>query len=204
MASLVAAGLGACRAGDRARPDAPLPAVRVELESLDGTLLAPLDASDAGARAVVIVFVSSTCPVANASAPALAALALESEPRGVAFYEVYVDPALEPDEARLHFAAHDLPGVGLLDPHQRLASALDARATPEAFVFDATGEPLYRGRIDDLFWRPGRRRRAPTTRELGDAIEAALASHRPAVTRTEVVGCRLPIPTVPAQTSPAR
>ena len=64
-----------------------------------------------------------------------------------------------------------------------------AKATPEAAVFDTNGELVYHGRIDNLYERLGQSRRAATTHELADAIEAASKGLNPAVATTEAVGC---------------
>lgn len=51
------------------------------------------------------------------------------------------------------------------------------------------GKVLYLGRIDDWFGDLGKKRPAPTTHDLRDALHALLAGGEPAVARTVAVGC---------------
>ena len=61
-------------------------------------------------------------------------------------------------------------------------------------VLAPSGRVLYRGRIDDLYTLDGKRRDAPTTRDLEEAIKAVLAGKPPPVARTKAFGCPLPPP----------
>ena len=70
-----------------------------------------------------------------------------------------------------------------------LVKQAHAQVTPEAAVFDRKGLLLYHGRIDDLYHSFGRARPQPTTHELEDAIEAALAGRSPAKSEVPGVGC---------------
>jgi acyl-coenzyme A synthetase/AMP-(fatty) acid ligase len=69
-----------------------------------------------------------------------------------------------------------------------------AKTTPEAAVLAPDGRVAYVGRIDDLFVAYGKRRHAPTTRELRDALDAVLAGREVAVARAPGVGCEIPTP----------
>lgn len=142
---------------------------------------------------MVIVFVTVDCPIANAYAPELAALHERYADAGVAFRMVHVDPTVDASAAQEHARSFGLPGEILLDPHHELARALGAEVTPEAFVFDRGGTLVYRGRIDDSFWRPGRRRPRATTHELAEALRAVTNGDPVPVPRTQAVGCRLPL-----------
>ena len=72
----------------------------------------------------------------------------------------------------------------LHDPEQSLAHALGAERTPEVFVFDRARRLVYHGAIDD-----SRDDTAVTRHYLRDALEAALAGHRPVPEETAAQGC---------------
>ena len=144
------------------------------------------------AKAVVVLFLATDCPISNAYAPLMAKLAKEFGPRDVWFGGVYCDPDVTAATAAKHASDFGLPFPVLLDPQQVLARQTGARVTPEAVVLRADGEIVYRGRIDDLYAVIGKRRPQPTTRELADAIEAVLAGKRPATVETKANGCPLP------------
>lgn len=158
----------------------------VHVTDTDGREHAPLQV--ATARAHLILFVSTDCPIANSYAPELRALAAEYEPRGIRLYVVHADRALAPARAREHATAYELPGTILLDPDHRLVRALGARTTPEAFVVTHDGA-VYRGRIDDAWEDLGRRRRVVRTRDLRAALDELLAGRPVSVPVTEPVGC---------------
>ena len=64
--------------------------------------------------------------------------------------------------------------------------------TPEAFLIDVRGDVLYRGRINDLYADYGKRRAAPRTHDLRDAIAALLEGREVDVAKTKPVGCYIP------------
>jgi len=144
------------------------------------------------AKAVVLLFLATDCPISNGYAPLMSKLANEFGPRDVWFAGVYCDLDVTPAIAAKHAAEYRLPFTVLLDLKQVLARQTGVRVTPEAVVLLPNGEIVYRGRIDDLYATLGKRRQQPTTRELAAAIEAALEGKRPATTETKANGCPLP------------
>src|SRR5437764_628860 len=82
---------------------------------------APLDPfEDAHAKAVVLVFVRTDCPISNRYAPELQRLSREFASRGVTFWMVYPDPAETQKSAGKHAKEYGLPGSVLLDPGHAL------------------------------------------------------------------------------------
>jgi len=67
---------------------------------------------------------------------------------------------------------------------------LGATVTPTAIVWNKTrDEVLYRGRIDDSYYRIGKRRTVTTTSELKDALEALVTGEEIGVKETQAIGC---------------
>jgi len=64
-----------------------------------------------------------------------------------------------------------------------------AQITPETAVFNAKGQLVYHGRIDNLFEDFGHTRKQATTHELADAVEAATAGKSVSASATPAVGC---------------
>lgn len=148
----------------------------------------------ADAKTTVLVFFGHDCPMSNAYVPELARLHASYAPKGVAFALVYADADLAPAAAKAHAADYKLPFPAVLDPTLALARRHGATVKPEAAVLSATGELLYRGRIDDINADFGKRRAAPTRRELADALDAVLAGRPVAVARTRAIGCDIDFP----------
>lgn len=148
--------------------------------------------SNDGRKGTVLVFLMNDCPVANASAPALARLSSEFTERGIKFYGVYTTETI--DEISNHLRDYSLPFQGLSDPDLVLATKSEATRVPEAAVYSDAGELIYRGRIDDRAVSLGVVRPTPRREDLRLALEALLAGKKPEVQFTETVGCYLPFP----------
>lgn len=149
----------------------------------------PLDLSDA--RAAVIIFVGIDCPVSNSYAPTINRLCEQYQSNGVRFFLVHSDADLSVADARKHAKDFGYTCPILLDRDHHLAETLGAKITPEAAVIGARGNIVYRGRIDDWYISLGKQRQEPTTHELRDAIEAALAGKEAPVPRTQAIGCTI-------------
>jgi peroxiredoxin len=143
-----------------------------------------------GARATVVVFVATGCPVNNAYLPRLAELHRRYSAEGVVFVAVNSHPTDDPAAVARHAKEHELPFPVLKDDGMKLADRFAVERVPTAFVLDAGRQVRYKGRIDDQF-SPGLHRAKATTRELRDAIAAVLAGREVATPFAEPAGCRL-------------
>lgn len=143
-------------------------------------------------RATVFVFVATDCPNSNTYAPLLARLYREYAPRGVAFFNVYSDPAETASTVRTHDAAFSVPFPALLDSHQTLARETGARSTPEVIILGPAGQQLYRGRVDNRFVDLGKTRYQPTENDLQEALNAILDGKAVPHPVTRTIGCAIP------------
>jgi thiol-disulfide isomerase/thioredoxin len=144
-------------------------------------------------KAVVLVFVNTSCPVAERYLPTLQALEKEYRDKDVQFVAVNAaeeDTVIAMATQAVKFEV-EFPFVK--DFGGTCARALGATRTPEAVVLDAGRRIRYRGRIDDQF-RLGGVRKEPTTRDLKDALDAVLAGKKVATPETEVDGCPITFP----------
>jgi hypothetical protein len=160
---------------------------RVRVLDLADRVVDPLD--QAGARAIVVIFTRTDCPIANRYAPEIQRLHRAFGPKGVAFRLVYLD-AGEPVQAiRAHLRQYGYDIPALRDPRHVLVSLTGARATPEAAVFTAERRMVYRGRIDDWYVDLGRVRASPTRHDLREVLTALLAGTPVQPRTTDAVGC---------------
>jgi len=137
----------------------------------------------------VLIFVSTDCPVSNRYAPEIKRLYDEFTPRGIHFRLVYPNPLDEDGAIQKHIEAYALPRVVERDPQHRLVKLAGATITPEAAVFDAGNQLVYRGRIDDRFVELGRERPAASQHDLRNALTALVGGKPIAQARTQAVGC---------------
>jgi hypothetical protein len=148
-----------------------------------------------GAKATVLFFLTTDCPIANYYTSEISAIVKDHAGKGVRFYAVHVDPELKPAEARAHAKTYGLTCPVLIDAQHRLVKATGATVTPEAALLTPDGKLAYRGRIDDTYADLGKRRVAPNRRDLLEALAAVLAGRAVKPARTEALGC--PIPELP-------
>jgi hypothetical protein len=154
---------------------------------LDGTLHAPGERP--GSLGLALVVMGHECPISNQMVPELGALARRAGELGIEFFGLLSDPFLERSEALRFRAEYGIGFPLLLDADGSLAGRLEPRRTPEAFLFDARGALVYRGRVDDRAAAPGLGTNLPRRRDLLAALEALAAGRAVPEPRTEPVGC---------------
>jgi len=157
---------------------------------LQGRPVARLAAS--GAKAVVLFFIATDCPISNRYAPEIGRLEKEFAGRPVAFWLVYPN-ATETAEGVLHHqAAFSLAGATLVKPSQWFVAQTQATITPEAAVLIPEGSgwrTAYAGRIDNRYVDIGRERPQATHHDLEDAVEAVLSQRAVVAAGGPPVGC---------------
>lgn len=153
--------------------------------ALDGAPADPFQKSPG--KIVVLVFVRTDCPISNRYAPAIQDISAKHEGK-TAFWLVYPDKSESAEKIRRHEREYSYKLPALRDPQRALVKLAQVRVTPEVAVFDLSHHLTYHGRIDNLYQDFGRARRAPTTHELEDAIQAAITGHAPPAS-TPGVGC---------------
>ncbi len=155
------------------------------------------------AKATVIVFLATECPMSNGYLPALAELAKKHADKGVAVVGVYPDPETTAAQLAAHAKQYKLSFPLLRDPNHAAVAALGAKATPEAFVLDDKFAVRYRGRIDDGY--SGRLKARPIVQrqDLLMAVDELLAGKAVAVAETKAFGCPIgePAKALPATNS---
>jgi thiol-disulfide isomerase/thioredoxin len=152
---------------------------------LDGSAADPF--VEASGKLVVLVFVRIDCPLSNRYAPLIQQISSQYASKA-RFWLVYPAKSSSAEKIRQHERDYGYTLPALRDPQHALVHQAKAQVTPEVAVFDAHHLLLYHGRIDDLYQDFGHARRAATTHELDDAIQAALTGKTPPPS-TPGVGC---------------
>ncbi len=137
--------------------------------------------------ASVLIFYVQDCPISNSYAPEINRIAATFT--NFAFYIVQVDPDLQLEAAKQHARQYALRPPVLLDPRHELVRRAGATVTPQAVVIGKDGGIVYRGRIDNLYVEPGKKRSSATSHDLRDALEMIQAGHRVKHKETKAVGC---------------
>lgn len=139
-------------------------------------------------RPVVLLFVTTECPVSNRYAPEIQRLATKYSKRAD-FWLVYADPQDTPEQIATHLKEYSLRIAAVRDPGFALAHRSHARVTPEAALFDRNRNLVYHGRIDNRFIRFGTERPSATQHDLDDAVQEVLDGKPVKTAETPAVGC---------------
>jgi thiol-disulfide isomerase/thioredoxin len=142
----------------------------------------------ASGKPVVLIFVRTDCPVSNRYAPTIQRLSAQYAGKAV-FWLVYPDKSESSASIQQHLHDYGYKLPALHDPQHALVKFGQAQVTPEVAVFDATGQLVYHGRIDNWYVTFGHARPVPTTHELDDALQAVLRGSKPQVATASGVGC---------------
>lgn len=156
-------------------------------------LLAPLRL-DASPVASVDLFVATDCPIANGYAPEFERLYQVYRKNGIAFRLVFPDRDLTDEVVKQHLADYAVTIPFVVDRDRSLVKRATATTTPEVVVYDREGSIVYRGRIDNRYFDLGDRRGTVTEFYLRDALDALLAGRKPALARTDAIGCLIELP----------
>src|SRR5437660_3028160 len=139
-------------------------------------------------KAIVLVFTTTTCPLAQRYLPTLRQLDRDYRGKAVQCVAINVGAADSILAIAAHAVRHDMDFPFVKDQSGDCVRAVGVRRTPEVVVLDDQRRLCYRGRIDDQY-RLGGVRPAATSHDLKEAIDAVLAGRK--VTRPETVvdGC---------------
>jgi peroxiredoxin len=153
------------------------------------------------AKAVVIYFTTTDCPIANSYVPEMNRIHDAYVARGVAFFAVQTDLTIPEADVVKYARDFRYSYPLLLDPQQRLVRLAGATITPQVAIFAPSGTLLYLGRIDDRVADFGKQRLKPTTLDLRDSLDAVLAGKPVPRATTKSIGCAI---TLTQDSPPAR
>ncbi len=150
----------------------------------------------AQSKAIVVVFLGTACTISNCQLIELAQLHKQYSGKGVQFLGINSNQQDKIADVARHAKDNEIPFPVLKDVGAKVAEKFRAQRTPEAFVLDEKRVVRYSGRINDQFGIDYKKLR-PTTRELGDAIDAVLARKAVVVLQTAAPGCKISRPVKP-------
>jgi len=151
------------------------------------------------ARALVLVFTNTTCPIAQKYWPKLVRLNEAYREQGVLFAAINASEGDSIADVAQQAIEFRVPFPFVKDADGSCCRALGVERTPEVVVLDSDRTIRYRGRIDDQH-RIGGSRPSATSDSLVEALNAILAGQAPATPETPVDGCRITLPS-PAESA---
>jgi hypothetical protein len=155
----------------------------------DGKPQRPLQVEEA--KANVLIFISTECPIANGYLPKINALVRDFTPKSIRFYLVHANPELTAQQVKEHVQQHSITAPVLVDRQHELVRATGVKVTPEVVVVLESGRVAYRGRIDDMYANPTASGESAVKPELREALNAVVADREVEVPRTRPLGCSI-------------
>jgi peroxiredoxin len=138
-------------------------------------------------KAIVLMFISTECPVSNAYNERMAELYKDYAAKNISLVGINSNKAETPDDIKGHAEEHEFKFPILKDVNNVIADKLGANNTPEIFVVNsATFDVLYHGRIDN-----SQREAKVTTKDLRAALDEILAGKAVTVKETKAFGCTI-------------
>ena len=136
----------------------------------------------------VILFLAPLCPICQNMSHEMRLLEKEFAGEPVEFVGVFPNPSTRSDQIAEFGETYGL-NMTLMADTAGWAGRLDDRWTPEAFVLDERDSVVYRGRLNDRYFAPGKRRPRTRNRDLRQALQDVLAGHPVSTPVTDAVGC---------------
>ncbi len=185
-----------CSAGDSAATDAKSTASpAADLGEYPGETLPASDGSEVslpaarGEKATVLMCMSVECPISNEFLPAIQEVARAYRDKGVNFVGIDPNGGETLDDMAAYAKEHELSFPFLKDAGGKISRRLLFNVTPEARLFDAQGQIVYQGRIDNRYRAGGGQPGAKIKHDLADALDEVLAGKPVSQSRTRTVGC---------------
>ena len=166
--------------------DTPLPG-SLGLTDLEGNAVDPFAA--APPQGVVLIFVSTECPMSNQVLPEIMGLADAFAPHGTTFWLVHVDRSEPLDRLRRHSKEYQVRCGVLRDVNREIVRRSQVKVTPEAAVFSAKGQLIYHGRINDRFSALGKGRPEASRHDLQEVLASVVGGQSLRTNYLPAVGC---------------
>lgn len=141
------------------------------------------------AKAVVVVFISNDCPIAQSYETYLTNVSKEWAKAGVALVAINANNGKNDSlkEMKKRVKERKIGYLYLRDETQKVAKSHGAVCTPQAFVFDQKRKLAYSGLIDDDIMRRGKAGK----KFLATAVDEILAGKKVTTPTTKAMGCAI-------------
>ena len=136
-------------------------------------------------KGIVILFISTQCPVSNAYNERMAEL-FDEYGSNFEFFGINSNKNEDISKIKEHSKANNLDFVILKDSNNVIADKFEASFTPEVYVLNNDFLQLYHGRIDD-----SRREEEIEEKDLMNALNQILKGEEVTVKETKAFGCTI-------------
>ena len=190
LTTALALGSPLLATGQGISPGSPLPTPNQPMSNATGGQGSLAEVK--GEAGLVVILWSNQCPWVDRYEERVAELASAYMAEGFGFALVNANdadafPLESPEESQQRARGRGYEMPYFADEGSRLARALGAERTPEAYVFDANDNLVYAGAIDDSPSDP----RGVEEAYLQNALDAVLAGEAVETAQTKAFGCTI-------------
>ncbi len=139
---------------------------------------------------IVYAFLSTECPMCIAYTPVLNQIAADYKNTPVKVVGVFPNFYTTDSLVAEYQKSYPIDFEIIIDSHLELTNRFDATITPEVFVVK-NGQVLYKGLIDNAYFRPGKRRGKTSEYYLRAALSAITSNKEPLLPFTTTIGCAI-------------
>lgn len=136
----------------------------------------------------VLIFLAPLCPICQNMTFDLRQLEADYAGDDVEFVGVFPNTSTTAAQIQSFKDTYSL-SMTMMQDTAGWAETLGAKWTPEVFVLDDRDSVVYRGRINDRYFAPGKRKPKTKRRDLDAALRDCLAGRPVADPVTDAVGC---------------
>lgn len=138
----------------------------------------------------VYFFLLDECRICQELAPEINAIHQEYAPQKVGFIGLFPNFASKPVGIEKFKKKHKLIMQTKTDYYKKWSHKFNAEILPTVVVYNETQQQVeYMGAINDLFYKPGKRRYQASHHYLRDALKSLIAGQSPEIKSTQAVGC---------------
>ncbi len=135
------------------------------------------------------IFLLTDCPASQSYTLTIKKLQEKYQSKNVKFIFVFPGDFSTAKEIRDFITQYKLNGTILFDKSFALTKYLHATVAPESFLVNNNGRIIYSGRIDNLYYSPGRKRQVITSNDLDEAISNCTNHKIQPIKSTQAIGC---------------
>ena len=136
----------------------------------------------------VLIFLAPLCPICQNMTFDLRQLEVDYAGDDVEFVGVFPNTSTTAAQIQSFKDTYSL-SMTMMQDTAGWAETLGPKWTPEVFVLDVRDSVVYRGRINDRYFAPGKRKPKTKRRDLDAALRDCLAGRPVADPVTDAVGC---------------
>lgn len=135
------------------------------------------------------IFLLDDCPICIQYTPTLNNLYNEYQNQ-ISFIGYFPNFSSKKEKIEIYKNQYKIQFPLETDYFKTQAKKFKAKVTPEVVLYNHTSQQvIYQGRIDNEYYKLGRRRKVVTEHSLKDAIEQTLAQKKITTRYTEPIGC---------------